>query len=159
MEDEVKPPRVRKGGRNPKLANPDLIKKLTQLIQAGCYVYVAAEAVGIGERSFYRWMARGEEETSGMYRQFWQEIKKAEAVAEAKMLMVINEASRTNWTAAAWFLERKFPDRWGRKDRVQIDASVTNNDVSTTKQNMIEWVNGLSDEEIERLNGTTKTLN
>lgn len=27
-----------------------------------------------------------------------------------------------NWRAAAWRLERKFPDKWGRKTKVEIDS-------------------------------------
>lgn len=28
-----------------------------------------------------------------------------------------------NWKAAAWRLERKFPDRWGRKTKVEVEPS------------------------------------
>ena len=30
---------------------------------------------------------------------------------------LIGQAAQKNWTAAAWRLERKYPDKWGRTER------------------------------------------
>jgi hypothetical protein len=45
-------------------------------------------------------------------------LKKAERKAEGRMVGVIRKAGRTNWTAAAWYLERKFPESWGKDTEI-----------------------------------------
>ena len=37
-------------------------------------------------------------------------------------MKIIHDASETTWQAAAWWLERRFPDRWGRKQRHEISG-------------------------------------
>lgn len=39
---------------------------------------------------------------------------------------VIRHAARDTWQAAAWWLERRYPDEWGRKDRITVQAMVEN---------------------------------
>ena len=51
-------------------------------------------------------------------------IKKALAEAEMKDLSVIAKASEKSWQAAAWRLERRFPDRWGRKLDVSAKTEI-----------------------------------
>ena len=103
-------------GRKPKLT-PDLQKKIVDAIAAGNYNHVAAQYAGIGETSFYRWMAQGEEATSGIKREFWLAVKNAEAQAEVDHVALIETAAEDSWQASAWWLERKHNDRWGRKER------------------------------------------
>lgn len=135
-------------------------ERVASLIMGGSYANRAAEAAGIGERTFYRWMKEGEaiadkveafedkvdawndlsyaerrdarerkpldsevpSEAEVAKWQFWQTIKKAEAEAEARNTALIQTQASKSWQAAAWWLERKFPDRWGRKDKVQLDG-------------------------------------
>ena len=35
---------------------------------------------------------------------------------KASSVMVIKKAALTSWFAAAWLLERKWPERWGRRE-------------------------------------------
>jgi len=57
-----------------------------------------------------------------LYSDFADAVKKAEAEAEANALKAIKDATPQNWQAGAWYLERKYPDRFGR--RVAVDANV-----------------------------------
>ena len=58
------------------------------------------------------------------YRVFRAAVLLADATAEDVHLTRINQASRAGaWQASAWFLERKYPDRWGRKDKVQHEGA------------------------------------
>lgn len=67
-------------------------------------------------------------EQEAAYFQFWREIKKAEAEAEAAAVLHIKKAaSEGTWQAAAWFLERKHKQRWGKQDRVE-HAGVVSHD-------------------------------
>lgn len=40
-------------------------------------------------------------------------MDQAESIAECQALSLIERASRRDWRAAAWFLERRNPERWG----------------------------------------------
>jgi transposase len=56
---------------------------------------------------------------------FWLDVKKAEGEAESTALSQIAKAARDgSWQAAAWTLERKNPDRWGRRDRVTHEGGI-----------------------------------
>jgi hypothetical protein len=95
---------------------------MVEAIEAGNYASTAAESVGIGESTHYRWMKQGEEGIEP-YRGYWEAIKKAEAQAEMSAVQNIQTHAAENWTASAWYLERKFPDKWGRKDKLTQEIS------------------------------------
>ena len=50
--------------------------------------------------------------------QFCQAIKKALADFEVRTVTLVQQAAPADWRAAMTLLERRFPDRWGRRDRV-----------------------------------------
>lgn len=139
-------------GRKTKLT-PLLQKTICDAICAGNYAETSAAYAGIVKSTYYHWLERGKSAKSGIYKDFSDAIKKAEADAEAGRVMTVfsaamggqqiankritktttkpdgsvveesrNEVSFTPpiWTAAAWWLERKFPERWGRKDALTV---------------------------------------
>jgi len=89
---------------------PEIIQELIKYIEAGNYVETACDAVGISKDTFYRWMKEKSD--------FSDAIKKAESKAIARNVMIIQKAAQTSWQAAAWFLERKDYERWGRKELI-----------------------------------------
>lgn len=131
-----------KGGRPTKLT-PDIQVKLVQAIKAGNYFNVACEYVGIDYRTFRNWMKKGEESKSGQYFQFFHAIKKAEAEAETRMVAIWQNAMKDDWKAAATFLERKYPDRWGRKDKQEVthNGSV---EISGAKEKLVARINQIA---------------
>ena len=106
-------------GRRTKLT-PETQEKIITAIRAGNYANVAAQYAGIHESTFYDWIVRGEAAKGGIYAEFAEAVKKAEADAEARHVLNITNASKKEWTASAWYLERKHSDRWGRKERREI---------------------------------------
>lgn len=83
----------------------------------------AASYAGINKTTFYAWLRRGARESRGLYHAFSEAVEKAHADSETRDVGLIAKAAADGvWQAAAWRLERKFPDRWGRRDR--IDATV-----------------------------------
>jgi transposase len=106
---------VKRAGRKTKLT-PKAQELICSLIASGNYASVAASAAGISEQTFYSWMERGRNKEK-KFLEFLEAIKKAESDAETYRVGRIVAASAEHWTAAAWWLERKFPDRWGRKER------------------------------------------
>lgn len=101
--------------------DPVIVKRLIDAITAGNTFANAIILAGIGERTFYRWMAQGERarSKSSKARQFWQKVKEAEAQAVNRNVLCISTAARKSWQAAAWYLERRLPEQWGRKDKVE----------------------------------------
>jgi hypothetical protein len=105
------------------LLTPELAESFCKVVAAGNYRIVAAAAVGVTDRSVKKWIARGKKEESGIYREFMLAVEKAEGSAERAMVRLIRKSARTDWHAAAWYLERKFNERWGRQDRTIIAKS------------------------------------
>ena len=109
------------GGRKTKLT-PEVQDKIVGAIRAGNYAAIAAEYAGITESCFYLWLRRGRAEGRGLYFQFLQAVKEAEREAEVRAVAIVQKHMGDNWTAAMTFLERKFPQRWGRRDRTPVEV-------------------------------------
>ncbi|MDV6237532.1 hypothetical protein CH379_018015 [Leptospira ellisii] len=80
---------------------------------------------GISERAFYQWKAKGtdaSEKRNSEYVQFVQELAEKEALAKIKLLSDIQKSD--SWQAKAWILERRWPEEWGRKDKVSIEKEI-----------------------------------
>lgn len=109
--------------------------KIVGMISSGAYATVAAQANGIGETTYFRWMTRGRDAQRDEYGEltnaddepyvdFFEKVKDAEAKAEVLNIGLIQRAATGGtWQAAAWYLERKYPDRWGRKDHLRSIVS------------------------------------
>jgi transposase len=74
-------------------------------------------ALGIHESTFYRWVG---EPKNRLQRELSEGLKKEEAEFKHTLLTTIRAAALARnqyWTAAAWLLERKYPDEYGKADR------------------------------------------
>lgn len=107
------------------ILNDAIQAKMVQAIEGGNYAPTAADYAGIGVSTHYDWLKKGESGETP-YAEYLEAIKKAEAVAEVRNVTLIQAAAQNTWTAAAWYLERKHYDRWGRKDRNQIELTGAN---------------------------------
>lgn len=86
-----------------------------QALENGCTRRAAAGAAGIGHSQLYRMLA-----ADGTFR---DAVERAENVAEARATsLVIKAAYEGTWTAAAWWLERRRPDDYGK--RIAVDVSI-----------------------------------
>ena len=98
-------------------------EKICEAIRKGNYLETAAAYAGIGISTFYDWIRRGDQTRGSKFSDFSEAVKKARAEAEAHAVAVIRDAAHNSWQAAAWWLERSFPDRWGRTHR-DLEARV-----------------------------------
>ena len=75
------------------------------------------------EETFSRWLNHPRSENQ---RQLGQAMKKAEAARKRDLLaMVYNAATDPKrWQAAAWLLERQYPDEFAQQQRVRAEAEV-----------------------------------
>jgi hypothetical protein len=100
----------------PSKLTPDLEKTIMDALRAGATRTAAALAAGATLRSFERWMKRAA---------FAGQIVQAEAEAELRATITIRTAINDgHWEAAAWWLERRRHDDWGRHDRMDLIATV-----------------------------------
>ena len=111
------------GGGRPSLITDKLITEITELIRNGNYAETAAAHVGVMPQRFHEWMAKGVDEGREPYRKFAESMLKAAAEAENKAVDAIQARYGDDWKAAGWWLERRFPKKWGRQQR--IDLTVT----------------------------------
>jgi len=83
----------------------------------------ACALVGISEQTYYEWLRKGGEGKQP-YGEFLESVKKAEAKAEelavGTVIRVGLDPENPNWQAAMTYLERRYPERWGRRNRLDM---------------------------------------
>ena len=83
----------------------ELAAAICKDIERGNTIRVAYTVNGVPERTFYDWVER--------YPQFAQAVKVAESKAESLHVgNIVREATAGQWTASAWWLERRRHDDW-----------------------------------------------
>ncbi len=82
---------------------------MVAILSVGCSRATAAQYVGCHPTTITRTATRDPE--------FDQQLRQAESMLEIKHLRNIDAAAKDTryWRAAAWALERKYPDRWGQR--------------------------------------------
>lgn len=87
---------------------PQTIKRITDAIRMGATYELACGYAGISFETFCQWRDKKPE--------FLEVIKEAEGAAAVGWLAKIEKAaSEGEWQAAAWKLERRYPEMYGRK--------------------------------------------
>ena len=134
-------------GRKTKLT-PEIQETICNWLKLGYYQEDAAVMAGIAPSTFYDWLKKGAEEDSKqeeikaltdggtslpaipegsdlevayIYSEFSEAVKKARAEAEGAHIRNIRRASDNGvWQASAWWLERSFPKKWGKRSSLEI---------------------------------------
>lgn len=111
-------------GSPPKLAQPGLVARLLAYVAKGNHPATACNLVGISPSNSGNWVraaANGDER----YLPFLQAVRNAEALSEAFLFGSVIDAGNDPklWTARAWALERRFPDRFAKRDTVDYLVS------------------------------------
>lgn len=118
-------------GRDTKLSK-ELGEKFVSVIRRGSYRETAAAACGIPPRTLRDWM-REAHKGREPYASWMRAVEEAEAeVEESAVASVLSEA---DWKARAWYLARKFPQRWAEKSF--SDVAVTQKGTAKTEINII----------------------
>lgn len=96
-------------------------------LRTGLSVKSAAERTGVSYQTYADWLRRGRGEHPRLRQtQFWAdfaaEVDRVLAEAEAQAIRKVHQAADTDWRAAAWFLERRFRERWGRQTEQPVAA-------------------------------------
>lgn len=105
-----------------------VVEQAVELKRSGLADIDICRALGMSQSAFYRWIQIGSD-TTGAYdgdknirlkRALVEGLKKAESEYKQILLETIRAAAMEktgNWTAAAWLLERKYPNEFGKSER------------------------------------------
>ncbi len=108
---------------------PEVQEKILLHLRLGAYVETAAACAGIHKDTFYEWMKKGARGQKP-YAAFAEAVHKAVAESESRDLATVLKASAKYWQAAAWRLERRFPEKYGRFDRIKVDGKIEHDGAS-----------------------------
>lgn len=128
----------RRTGR-PLTLTREKITKIAELVESGIPAESAIALCGVRTSAFYSWQARGRAEldrladagtpdgapqaSEAIFVELAEALQKARAAAELSAITEVRVAARDGtWQAAAWFLERSNPSRWGKQYREPVVA-------------------------------------
>jgi len=106
---------VQSSGRRDKREDPAFVEKLCKALADGNPQEAACWYSNISPQTFYRWMRDGRSAPEGSKAQeFFTLVKMAETKAEMYFVAQIRKAARKSWQAAAWWLERRRSEHYGK---------------------------------------------
>jgi hypothetical protein len=127
---------------------------IVRAVRVGVPLVSAAACAGVSKQCVLEWLQRGEgahptRPRTRAYADFADAVEKARAQDEVRRVARLEQAakggqvtyektttypdgrvtrevrlSEAQWTADAWFLERSYPDRWGRKERLDMRVTI-----------------------------------
>jgi transposase len=113
-------------GQPPKLLKPGVKEKILAALSKGATYHLACGYAGIAYNTFREYIKKGEKlldlfeeqidiHPDKIYYEFYCDVKRVESYAAIKWLEKIDRASEIHWQAAAWKLERRHPDDYGKQ--------------------------------------------
>ena len=103
-----------------KAKSPEVVKAqqegLLKAVAAGNTYQTSCRVMKVSHTTFQRWRE--------MDPTFQAAVRKAEAGAIMRNVAVIQEASKKHWQAAAWWLERHYPEDWALRQVVAVEESL-----------------------------------
>lgn len=122
---------VKRRGR-PTSLTPEVRDAIVQAIRAGNYLDDSAAYAGVSIATVYNWLERGRQArlilddvgdiapSEAIFLEFLDAVESARSQAVVRNVALIQRAAETNWQAAAWYLERTNPRKWGRNETVTL---------------------------------------
>ena len=100
-------------GRNT-ILTPEIQARVCECLELGMSQEGSADYAGIGESTYYKWLARGRSGESP-YGEFEEAVKKAMSVHEKNTVTCLQQCIvEKDPTAISISLSRRYPQRWGR---------------------------------------------
>ena len=102
----------------PTKLTPDVQEAIVDGINAGLTFRLSCARAGLDPATFYRWLEKGETAKSGVYSEFCDTVSRAKADSAMRLVSQITLQAPTDWRAAAFMLERRFPDDYGKRSEI-----------------------------------------
>jgi len=111
---------------------------ICEALRKGVSIEGACQLAGVSDRAYYKWRERGKKELQRVeeghqncrvrkdeesYVQFFQETTRAIGESEEYLVEKIYEAAPETPNAALRLLERRFPERWSKKTKQEVEHS------------------------------------
>ena len=108
-------------GRRTKLTRK-IIAHIAKQVRKGATYRAAALASGVSEAAFYNWIARGNKEDSGIYKEFVEALNASSAVVEIEITESIIETikEKNDGRVGLEWLRRRRPEEWNIPERSEI---------------------------------------
>lgn len=114
----------KKNGRPSKLT-PEITERFLTAIKLGATYELACKYAGITYQTLLNWREREE----AAFLQFFEDVTRAEGQAVVQWLAVLEKHKDATGQWAAWKLERRYPETFGRRDKIQIDVNKLDSDI------------------------------
>jgi hypothetical protein len=97
-------------------------------VEEGVSFETACEVADVAAATGWEWLARGmgrdpDRPSSPEFAEFAEALTRARARAEMREVQLIVKHAETDWRAAAWMLERRAPERYGRNPVQRIELA------------------------------------
>lgn len=127
----------------PAALTPECQKLIVGYLAEGNYLETACRASGITSATFRHWRQRAEQgdPDAQQYADFFAVCKTAMAVGEVNALREV-KSGRQGWQGSAWYLERRYPGRWGKKDKLELDMRKTDDMSQKTDEELASIARG-----------------
>ena len=94
----------------------ELVNEAVSLVESGATNNDVIAYLGVNQATFYRWL---QSPKTPNQRELCESLKKAETKRKVWHLQRIHKAAEEgSWQASAWYLERRYPQEYGRTHRV-----------------------------------------
>ncbi len=137
-------------GRPTKLTK-ELLAEYAEILPQCLYLETAADLVGVRRQTVRNWLRRAARalqqaaKTSSpipaseqLFVEFHQMHKRALAEGERVAVNQLRQAGEKSWNAAAWLLERRYPQHWSTKAQIDLTARVADQSAEDLAQRIRE---------------------
>lgn len=147
-------------GTGKTLLTDELIEMIKEKLEKGMYIVDACAMFGISREVWYLWLKNAHRDPKAypMCVKFMHMVQRAEAQSIYEHVNRIENASvMGDWKASAWYLERRHPTKYGRRDHVDLTGLNQDTDEikSKTEQQLLDEIRGV-DAALEDLDETNK---
>lgn len=116
------------------------IAGLCYYISMGASLSAACNAIGIYYEEALKWRKKGNERNGDIFEEIEMLLRMAEGYFTVGAIETVSKASKSDakhWHAAAWLLERRHPEEWGRRQKIEqtTESTVTHNVVVYLPEN------------------------
>ena len=113
-------------GRPSKILDPEVPRRIVKAMSEGNFFDTSCSLAGLDPKAGRDWLRRGarSKNPDDPYRRFFLEVEAARATSEDGAVLMIRRGQLEDWKAAAWWLERRHPKKWGAKISLIVEGEL-----------------------------------
>ena len=117
-------------------ATPKTLKTILDSIRSGATQRDASALAGISEDTLSRWKR---EDTD-----FAEQMRQKEIEFKMENVKIVRKAAEKTWQAAAWLLERKYPNEYTNKVRIEEPEPIKTGFEHLTNKELMDHIEEMS---------------